>query len=221
MPPGEGARPKGTSARNPMAAKAIAVLKMSHKVKSLITFAQSVATAMLANTASFPSPSPTLANFKADIDALVTAETAVLARTKGAVETRNAKLATVKSALDNLKTYVQAVADAANPSNAAAIIESAGMTLRKVTLHDKAALAVKQGSVSGTVVLAAKAAAKRAAYDWQYSTDQKTWTSIPPTLQAKTGVSGLAAGTVYFFRVQPLVRTGEENWSGIVSFMVK
>jgi hypothetical protein len=204
-----------------MAARAIAVLKMSNKVKTLITFAQSVATAMAANTTSFPSPNPTLANFKVDIDALVSAETAVLARTKGAVETRNAKLAVVKGELENLKTYVQAVADAANPSNAAAMIESAGMTLRKVTLHDKAALSVRQGSVSGTVVLAAKAAGKRAAYAWQYSTDQKTWTSLPPTIQAKTGVSGLTAGTTYYFRVQPLLPTGEGNWGDTVSFMVK
>jgi hypothetical protein len=204
-----------------MAGKALVVLKLSTKVKTVITYAQSVATAMASNATSFASPTPTLANFQADISALVTAETAVLARTKGAVETRNAKLAIVKGDLDNLRTYVQAVADAANPSNAAALIESAGMTVRKVTLHDKAQLGVKQGSVSGTVVLMAKAAGKRAAYDSQYSTDQKTWTSGAPTLQAKTGVSGLTAGTVYFFRVQPLLRTGEQNWSDIVSFMLK
>ena len=91
----------------------------------------------------------------------------------------------------------------------------------KVTLHDKAQLSVKQGSVSGTVVLSAKAAGKRAAYGWQYSTDQKTWTSLPPTIQAKTAVSGLTAGTMYYFRVQPLLPTGEGNWGDVVSFMVK
>jgi hypothetical protein len=175
---------------------------------------------MAANATSFASPTPTLATFQADVAALVTAETAVLARTKGAVEIRNAKLAIVKGDLDNLKTYVQAASDA-NPSNAAAMIESAGMTLRTVTLHDKAQLAVKQGSVTGTVVLAAKAAGRRAAYGWQYSTDQKTWTTLPPTLQAKTGVSGLTAGTLYYFRVQPLLPTGEQNWGDLVAFMVK
>ena len=204
-----------------MAAKAIAVLNLSNKVKTVISHAQSVATSIATNTASFPSPTPALATFQADIAALVTAETAVLARTKGAVETRNAKLAIVKGDLENLRTYVQSVSDAANPSNAAALIESAGMTTRKVTLHDKPELSIKQGSVSGTVVVTAKAADKRAAYDWQYSTDQKTWTPLPATLQAKTGVSGLTAGTVYYFRVQPLTRTGGQNWSGLVSFMVK
>ena len=203
-----------------MAAKAIAVLNLSTKVKTVISHAQSVATSIATNTASFPSPNPTLATFQADIAALVTAETAVLARTKGAVETRNVKLAIVKSDLENLRNYVQSVSDA-NPSNAAAMIEGAGMTIRKVTLHDKAELSIKQGTVSGTVVATSKAAGKRAAYGWQYSTDQKTWTSLPPTLQAKAGVSGLTAGTLYYFRVQPLLKSGEQNWSGIVSFLVK
>jgi beta-xylosidase len=115
---------------------------------------------------------------------------------------------------------VQTVSDAANPSNAAAMIEGAGMTLRTVTPHDKALLAIKQGPASGTVVVTAKAAGRRASYNWQYSTDQKTWTVVPPTLQAKTHVSGLTAGTAYYFRVQPLLRTGAQDWSGVVSFMV-
>ena len=200
--------------------RSIAVLKLSHRIKNIITFAQSVAEAMTSNT-SFPSPNPPLATFQADITALSNAEAAVLARTKGAVQDRNAKLAVLKTDLENLKAYVQTVADAANPTNAASIVESAGMTVRKVTLHDKPALAVKQGSVSGSVNLASKAAAHRAAYGWQYSTDQKTWTSLPETLQAKTGVSGLTAGTVYYFRVQALTKTGEGDWSQIVSLMVK
>jgi hypothetical protein len=201
-------------------ARSIAVLKLSTKPKSVVTFAQSVTTAMT-NNPHFPSPTPTLAAFQADVAALNTAETAVLSRTKGAVEARNAKLAVVRTDLENLKTYVQSVAAQASPSDADAIIESSGMTLRKVTLNDKPALAVKQGSVSGTVNISAKAAGKRAAYTWQYSTDQKTWTSLPETIQAKTGIAGLTAGTTYYFRVQSVTKDGLGNWSQIVSLMVK
>src|ERR1700722_15857960 len=130
-----------------MAARAIAVLKMSHKVKSLITFAQSVAAAMTGNT-TFPSPTPTLATFQADIAALVTAETAALARAKGAADVRNSKLAVVRADLESFRTYVQSVVESSNPANGQSIIGSAGMAVRKVTLHDKAELAVKQGTVS-------------------------------------------------------------------------
>jgi hypothetical protein len=146
MQPGASPELPGPSLRCRMA-RAIAVLKLSHRVKNVITFAQLVSTSMT-NNASFPSPNPPLATFEADVAALNTAETAALARAKGAVEIRNAKLAVVHTDLKSLLAYVQGVADAANPSNAEAIIESSGMTVRKVTLHDKPAIAVKQLSVS-------------------------------------------------------------------------
>jgi hypothetical protein len=207
------------SPRYAMTAHSIAVLKLSSKIKNIIAFAQNVATALTEN-ASFPSPNPSLATFQADIAALVAAEAAVLSRTKGAVETRNAKLAVVKTDLDNLKAYVQTVANAAPPANAEEVIESAGMTVKKVTSRDKAVLAVSQGPVSGSVAIVAKAAASEAAYDWQYSTDQKTWTALPMTMQAKTSATGLTAGTLYYFRVQALTRSGEQDFTQVVSFMV-
>jgi hypothetical protein len=226
MSPGNLARSTGASRKQPMSSttrkvRAIAVLKLSTRIRNIISFAQSVATSMTAESTTFPPPTPTMTAFQADIGALVTAETAALARAKGAVDARTAKLQTVRTDLENLKAYVQAVADAANPSNASSIIESSGMTVRKNTLHDKPTLAIRQGSVSGTVVIVAKAVGRRAAYGWEYSTDQKTWTSLPQTIQAKTGASGLTSATLYYFRVQPLLPSGEENWSDAASFLVK
>ncbi len=197
----------------------LVALKLPTRIKNFITFAQSVANAMTSN-ANFPSPNPPIATFTADVAALSTAETAVLARTKGAAETRNAKLAVVRADLENLKTYVQSIAGTVAPELAPAVIQSAGMASRKVTPHSKPALSAKHGSVSGTVNLMAKAAARTAAYEWSYSTDQKTWTALPSTLEAKTGVAGLTAGTTYYFRVQPLTRDGLQNASQIVSLLV-
>ena len=201
-------------------ARSVVVLKLSPRMKNVIGFAQNVASALL-NNPHFPAPNPTLATFQADVAALNQAESAVLSRTKGAVETRNARLEIVRADLENLKTYVQSVASLATPSDALAIIESAGLTVRKVTLHDKPALAAKQGSVTGTVNLVAKSAAKRAAYSWQYSTDQKTWTTLPETLRSKTGISGLAAATQYYFRVQAVTKLGVGDWSQAVVLKVK
>jgi len=201
-------------------ARSMVVLKLSTRVKNVITFAQNVASALTGNP-HFPSPTPTLASFQADVAALNTAETAVLSRTKGAAVARDAKLAVVKNDLENLKAYVQTVAAAAAPADTDAIIESAGMTIRKVTPHSKPSIAAKPGSVTGTVNLAAKAPAKKAAYVWQYSTDQKTWTTVPQTMQSRTGVSGLTAGTQYYFRFQPVTKAGIGDWSQTVALMVK
>jgi hypothetical protein len=68
--------------------------------------------------------------------------------------------------------------------------------------------------------LIAKAAAHRASYEWQYSTDPKTWTVLPVTVQAKTDVVGLTVGTTYSFRVRPVTLTGEGNWTQVVSLNV-
>jgi hypothetical protein len=198
--------------------RSIAVLKLSPRVKNVITFAQSVATAMEGNS-SFPTPNPPLTTLNADIAALVTAEAAVLARTKGAAETRDAKLAIVRADLEHERDYVQGVADS-NVSTAESIIESAGMSVKKVTLHPKEAFTVKPGSVSGSVTLIAKAAAHRASYDWQQSLDQKTWTDLPSTLQAKTEVTGLTPGSTYSFRFRAVTKTGEGDFSQIVSLLV-
>ena len=198
--------------------KVTAVLKMPKSAKELGVFAQHVVTS-LTNNLSFPSPSPALPAIAEDISALEAAESAVLGRTKGAVETRNLKLAAVRTDLEHLLSYVQQVADA-NPTAAEQAIQSAGMSVRKLTLHNKAPIAVSQGAVSGEAHLTAKAAAHRASYEWQYSTDQKTWTGAAVTLQAKTDVTGLTVGTTYFFRVRPVLASGGQNWSPFVSLVM-
>jgi hypothetical protein len=67
----------------------------------------------------------------------------------------------------------------------------------------------------------AVAAARRAAYDWQYSSDGgKTWTTAPSTLQAKTTVAGLVPGSTVHFKFRAVTKTGEEDWSQPVSLMV-
>ena len=202
-----------------MAAKAIAVLKLSRRINNVIAFAQAVATAMNKNPL-FPTPTPTMATYEADVAALVAAESVAVTRAKGAAETRNAKLAVVEADLAALRTYVQGVVDTSPPANGVSIIESAGMSVRKVTLHDKAALKVEQQAASGSVKLLAKAARRPAVYSWDYSVDQKTWVAMPQTLEAKTSLTGLTAGTTYYFRVQILSKAGEANWSQVVALMV-
>ncbi len=200
-------------------ARPLPVLKLSSRVGNVLAFARSVATALTSNPL-FPTPPPILAALDAHIDALQIAEAAVLARTKGAVETRDAALTVVRADLHSLKAYVQSVALVAAPADALAIIEASGMTRRKVTLPHKPVLAAKQGATAGTVRLAAKAVADKASYLWEYATDPSSWTPIRQTMQAKTSVVGLRVGTTYLFRVQAVTSAGLSDWSQEVALLV-
>ena len=192
--------------------------KLPLPVPALIKTAQAIITAMTGN-AHFPSPNPPLATLNASLAALVDAETTTT-RAKGAVPARNAARTQLVSDLHAARAYVQQVADA-NPDQAEAIIASAGMAVRKPTSRAKPTFAVRQGATSGSVKLAARAAALRASYEWEWSVDGgKTWTPAPPTLQARTAISGLPVGTSVQFRYRSVTKTGATDWSQATSLVV-
>lgn len=200
--------------------RSIAVLKTVGPVAVLITNARTIVTRMTGNPA-FPSPVPALPTVTSAINDLETAETSALQKTKGAVAVRDDKRAALVTLLHQLKGYVQTTADASQETGQA-IIQSSGMDVRKTAVRKARTFEAVQTAVSGTVTLRAPAAARRAAYDWQYSTDGgKTWTSVPTTLQAKATVTGLTSGTTVQFRYRPAVKAGGTDWSQPVSLLVK
>jgi predicted phage tail protein len=198
----------------------VVVLLLPTNVPALIKFAQSVVTA-LTNNAFYPSPNPPLATVSSLITKLDAAETAVKTRAQGTVPARNAAKAALVQALHDLKAYVESIANA-NPEQGEAMITSAALRAKTIPSRTKAALTVSPGDVSGTAKVEAKAVARRAAYEWQWSSDGgKTWTAVPPTLQARTTVAGLPVGTSCSFRFRALSRTGEGDWSQVVTYLVK
>ena len=200
--------------------RTVASLKLPTTVPALITYAQGIVKGMTGNTA-FPTPSPSLPTVTAAINDLQTAETAALARTKGAVATRNEKRIALASLLQLLRAYIQSAADAA-AENAPSIIQSAGIAVRKTPVRVPRVFEAKPGALSGTVKLVAAAAARRASYDWEYSVDGgKTWVPVPGTLQAKTTVTGLAPSSTVQFRYCAVTLTGQGDWSAPVSLLVK
>lgn len=207
-------------ADNTKTIRSIAILQLPKSVPALIVYAKGIVTRMTAN-ASFPNPSPTLAQVTSAIDDLQLAETAALARTKGAAASRNEKRAALVSLLQQLRADIQKAADADRP-NGASIVQSAGVALRKTPTHRARTFAAKPGKVSGTAKLVATTAARRASYEWQYSTDGgKTWATAPATLQAKTAIAGLAAGANVQFKYRAVTKTGEGDWSQPVSLLVQ
>jgi hypothetical protein len=198
--------------------KTSAVLRIPTRKSGVGAFATSVINAMTGN-ASFPNPTPPLATVSADLAAYEAAEAQVLTRVKGAAATRNTKYAVLRTDLEHLMAGVQQIADA-NPATAQALIEGAGFSIRKSTSRPKSAIKVETGTVPGSVKLSAKAVALRASYEWQYSTDQKTWTNAPSSLQAKTVIAGLTSGTTVYFRVRGVTKTGEGAFSQVVQIVI-
>jgi len=203
----------------PKQRKAIAVLNLAISVHDLIGRVKSITSAMTAN-AYFKTPSPPLATITADLAELEAAQTVALTRAKGTAAQRDAKLVIVRTDLHDLKGYVQTVANA-EPANASAIIESAAMSIKKPNTRTKQDIAVQAGAVSGSVEVIVKAAAHRASYDWEHSTDRKTWTRLPMTLQARTIVPNLPLGATAYFRSRAVTRTGTSDWSQPISTIVK
>ena len=194
------------------------ITDMQERSGATLAFAKSILSAMTGN-AWLPSPSVPLSTFEAHISALDAAEAAVLLRTKGNAQERDAKLRAVLSDLETLRVYVQRVADG-HTADAPAIIEGAGMRVKRVGHHDKPLLEVRQGPVSGSVRLYAKAMRNRSFYDWQYSPDGTNWLNVPSTLKATTDITGLAHVTSYFFRVRRSTKAGTGDWSDPVRLLV-
>ncbi len=200
--------------------RSLVSLDLPKKVPALISYATSVVTAMAGNP-SFPTPAPTLAAITAAITALQTAESAAIARTKGAVTARNDKKAALVALLQELKAYIQKTGDA-DADNSAALIQSAGVSVKKTAVRKPRVFNAVQGPASGTAKLVTGSAGLRASYEWQYSVDGgKTWVAVPATLQAKTSVTGLTAGATVQFRYLAVTKAGQGDWSAPVSLLVK
>ncbi len=196
------------------------VLKLPQRIADFIIAAQKVHDQMAANTSTLPVPNPALTVLQTQIDALNTDQALVKARSTGSVADRDAAMKTVAISLNSERGYVEGVCNA-NPSNAATIVEDAGMFLRTVPTREKPPLAVKAGKVSGSVVVVAKATKGAKANDWQQSIDGgKTWTDLPATTKATTTVQSLQPGTTVEFRQRVLTKTGVSDWGQTISHLV-
>ena len=155
-----------------------AVLNFPRLDKLLIAFAKGILLALTGNK-NFLNPSPSLIAFKVDIDAYDTAETLAGTNAKGTATQRNARRRKVIEDLRHLRDYVQSIVELQlNATDAAAMITTAGMRVRKVGKRFKAPLRARNAGISGTVLLDAKVVARLATYYWQYSVDQKVWMKL-------------------------------------------
>jgi len=194
------------------------VLKLPSKIIKLLLLAKAVLTAMTGN-ASFPNPSPSLDT----LDQRVTKLEAAIA--SGTAAERRAACEALRETLLHLGDYVQSVAESQAGSvdilAVQALVETAGMKLRKVGARAKQVFAAASGPDPGSVDLTAPASPDRDPHEWQDSADASTWTSLPSTRKARTRVTGLPAGAPHYFRHRTLTKDGHTAWSDPVMIVVK
>jgi hypothetical protein len=86
---------------------------------------------------------------------------------------------------------------------------------------NKQPLVAKDGMVSGSVELVAKAHGDRIGYGWFKSLDGETYTKVRETIQASTVVTGLTPGVLYYFQLRVTTIDGPGWISDVVSLIVR
>jgi len=187
----------------------------------------------------FPTLQSDLPQFQTDINTLTADELKVLNRVPGSTAARDEQKAVVYNQADGFRGIVKKVVNQPNNiANAVAMVEGAGMLVKGKPTRSKDDFTVRNGNVSGSVDLIAKAAAKKAAYHWQQSTDNVTFVHCEPmiTLETKNTVFNLTPKTDYWFRFRAILpskarksktsrklkkeKTADSDWSQNVKITV-
>lgn len=121
-------------------------LKLPVSVPALLQTTKVILLAVTHNP-SFPAPDPSLATLQAALLALEEAETAVRSGSRGAAVSRDEKRRELGTLLRQVGAYVQKVADG-DPSTAEAVIQSGGVSARKLAIRQKQRFTVRQGAAS-------------------------------------------------------------------------
>jgi hypothetical protein len=186
--------------------RAIVALKSPRTYGGILALARLVAERLGSDPALAPT-TPSLEVFQAHVDALATAMAKALTRSRVEVAGQRAAVAVVRQDLMAVRSHVQSLADT-DPVGGRALIEIAGMHIKRAAGPRKPPFDVKEGPVQGSVRLFARAEKTRASYEWQYSLDGVTWVSVETTVKANARISGLPVGARVFFRYRAVTKAG-------------
>jgi hypothetical protein len=198
--------------------RAIAVLNLSRVINKLILQAKAIATAMQGN-AYFPALAAQLLQLIADIKTLEDIVDALNTKQPDAsIEKREAAHEVVKADLRTLRMEVQKVADK-DLEYAEAIIISAGMAVKLLSVRGKQQNTATDGQEEGSIKLTAEGAGP---HEWRISIDGITWTIFSSTLSSSTTAVNLVSGTIYYFQNRKVLRFGKKGeWSPVIKLRVR
>ena len=131
----------------------------------------------------------------------------------GGVKIRNEKLGIMKHQCELIMDLVYEATEGLTAEAAIALFEENGFHARGHAVINKKDFEARDGDVSGTADLIAKAHREESAHEWGYSTDDGvTWIYVTTTLQAKTTVTGLIKATEVKFRHRTILKDGPTDW---------
>jgi hypothetical protein len=198
-------------------------------IPGVILRAQAMHDNILLNVATFVSPTISMVVFLALITALAAAQqNALSTKAKGTATFRNTKRDAVWTAMDVLRGYIQSIADTMSAENASSVLQMGGLLVAATAARAKAILAATLTTTGGLVHLEANASllkgkaarGRKAQFNWEWSSDGKTWNSVASTPYARTDVTGLTPMSTYSFRVSVTVGKVTGAWSQPVSILV-
>jgi hypothetical protein len=181
------------------------------------------------HAADFPNPNPALPVFSKQIVSTDTAQVVATKGGKGTAAARDVQLGLLVGMMGSELVYIQSVADEGNPDEAVATLHAGGVEVAGLPLRDKPILTVAEGPTAGSVTLEANAAAllgsditRKHFFNWEYTTDGKTFIAMPSTPEGRTTLSGLTPLTTVGFRVAVTKAKGIMGpWSQTVDFLVR
>ncbi len=196
----------------------VVVMDIPTRIADKVLYTPKIITAFTGNPW-LGTPSPTILVVQGHQDTLVDKQAIASTRVIGSAADRDVAWNVILLDLYAWKAYVQLIADG-DLVNAITIILSAGFQVRHAPLNEKRILAVKAGTAPNSAILIAKAVAKRASYDWEWSLDGQVWTRFgSSTPIAKTVMTGMKPATIHFFRYRGNTTKQEGSWCDPVAFI--
>jgi hypothetical protein len=171
----------------------------------------------LNGNANFSGINPTLLVFQTLINNLTNA---VNAQVKGIIASTEAVKMAEYQLKRLLKFYAAYVEYFCNDNATVAL--TSGFTLNDVASHAALVFSAVHGKQIGEVDVKSKAS-KGASYIFQYTTTPliaSSWITAATMKQCKHTISGLTVGTMYYFRVAVVTKTGQEPFCTPVNLMV-